>query len=561
MANQPYPWGADPNEPDTIPTQINGTVFTGPEPVGKYPRGASPFGVMDMVGSVWQMTDEYRDAHTRSMVLKGGANYRPYGSIWYFPQTDGHCSTGHCGVTTIQTHNKYFLMNPRYERCGTIGFRCAADHPGSSTLTCEGENLCGTFRAPLADVTLPSSPPSEWVLWDGNATVRSPGGAARLSDARSGLKGADLIGCNGTQSIFKWSGGNTSMGKCLSNGTQGVIFEVKAFNDNKSSTLSIYSGTIGSAAMLTATLKDGDKTTVLALDVPTTRDDVVSLAPYNVVWDVVFRAVSPSATLVINVSAPTVKPPPAPPSPSPAPCTQTLCGSVVAHKGDVMLSDFGVSDWTHYGYSGSTSAVNRKCNTSTLIQPLRVTNVHTFDDCPQTFSWVEGGCDPGSPPAAEVGGVRGTPSAIYVSGDVGSPAGQVNFTVLIPSVERDVYVYVYLGACGAKGVLNAHLLSPSGSTIASYQYFSGKQACQWTAVATLTIPPGSTAEASTRTLTGTWTQTQADHVVNPTNIQFHAIAVDAGRVYSGGGQSVLCAPGGAPDHSGTVVLQAAVLGV
>ena len=33
--------------------------------VDAHPAGASPFGVMDMVGNVWQWTDEYTDEHTR----------------------------------------------------------------------------------------------------------------------------------------------------------------------------------------------------------------------------------------------------------------------------------------------------------------------------------------------------------------------------------------------------------------------------------------------------------------------------------------------------------------
>ena len=41
----------------------------GPDDVDAHPPGASPFGVMDMVGNVWQWTDEYVDDHTRGGIL------------------------------------------------------------------------------------------------------------------------------------------------------------------------------------------------------------------------------------------------------------------------------------------------------------------------------------------------------------------------------------------------------------------------------------------------------------------------------------------------------------
>eukprot|EP01047_Picozoa_sp_COSAG01_P012730 COSAG01_NODE_581_length_15195_cov_16.315291_12_plen_92_part_00 len=59
---------------------------------------------------------EFQDNHTRSVCLRGGSNYRSAGSHWYFPNE-----------ADLLTHNKYFLMNPRYERAGTVGFRCVAD--------------------------------------------------------------------------------------------------------------------------------------------------------------------------------------------------------------------------------------------------------------------------------------------------------------------------------------------------------------------------------------------------------------------------------------------------
>jgi len=147
-STQPYPWGTeDPtlpaNQRKYMPEQRTGTVFPGPEHVGKYPAGASPFGVLDLVGSIWQYTDEYQDTHTRSVIVKGGTNYRPSSSMWYFPIVDHNCGSGHCGSFQNMFHNKYFLMNSRYERAGTLGFRCAADVPGSQE--CGGKQVCNTL--------------------------------------------------------------------------------------------------------------------------------------------------------------------------------------------------------------------------------------------------------------------------------------------------------------------------------------------------------------------------------------------------------------------------------
>ena len=84
--------------------------------VDAHPRGASPFGVMDMVGNVWQWTDEYVDDHTRAAILRGGNHYRPSGSIWYFPQAYKN-----------DQHGKLLLMAPSYDRSGGVGFRCVED--------------------------------------------------------------------------------------------------------------------------------------------------------------------------------------------------------------------------------------------------------------------------------------------------------------------------------------------------------------------------------------------------------------------------------------------------
>jgi formylglycine-generating enzyme required for sulfatase activity len=36
---------------------------------------------MDMVGNVWQWTDEYIDEHTRAAILRGTGHYQPEGSL------------------------------------------------------------------------------------------------------------------------------------------------------------------------------------------------------------------------------------------------------------------------------------------------------------------------------------------------------------------------------------------------------------------------------------------------------------------------------------------------
>ena len=90
--------------------------WTPPSDVAAHPKGASPFGVEDLVGNVWQWTDEYLDDHTRAGILRGGSHYQPQGSHWYFPQ-----------AYKLNEHGKYLLMAPAKDRSGAVGFRCVVD--------------------------------------------------------------------------------------------------------------------------------------------------------------------------------------------------------------------------------------------------------------------------------------------------------------------------------------------------------------------------------------------------------------------------------------------------
>jgi len=110
-----YPWGSD-WIASAVPVADTGHELRGPDSVSAHPQGKSPFGVEDMVGNIWQWTDEYEDVHTRTAILRGGSYYQPQGSYWYFPQ-----------AYKLSEHGKYLLMSPGQNRSGTLGFRCVKD--------------------------------------------------------------------------------------------------------------------------------------------------------------------------------------------------------------------------------------------------------------------------------------------------------------------------------------------------------------------------------------------------------------------------------------------------
>jgi len=108
-----YPWGNTFDE-DKLPVTVGDcTNPLIPDDVNAHPNGVSPFGVLDLVGNVWQMTDEFIDEHTRSACLKGGSKY-----------------VHKCFNNTnkVNEHQKYLLMAPCRDRSSMIGFRCVKDN-------------------------------------------------------------------------------------------------------------------------------------------------------------------------------------------------------------------------------------------------------------------------------------------------------------------------------------------------------------------------------------------------------------------------------------------------
>lgn len=121
-AQRQYPWGDELGaEGEHLPVPRQGRVSPPPEPSDMYSNvSASPFGLVDLVGNVWQYTaDKFQDEHTRFVLLKGGSSYQLTNtSMWYFPTAN---------AIKLNRHSKYFLFDDAYERAATIGFRCVYD--------------------------------------------------------------------------------------------------------------------------------------------------------------------------------------------------------------------------------------------------------------------------------------------------------------------------------------------------------------------------------------------------------------------------------------------------
>jgi formylglycine-generating enzyme required for sulfatase activity len=92
----------------------NGKLY----PVGKYNKGANPYGLQDLVGCVWQLTnDVYQSGSYRYIIMKGGSYFNPSSSWWYVQ-----------GGPRPLNYRQYLLrVSPGFERNATVGFRCVKD--------------------------------------------------------------------------------------------------------------------------------------------------------------------------------------------------------------------------------------------------------------------------------------------------------------------------------------------------------------------------------------------------------------------------------------------------
>ena len=107
-----WPWG----------NELHGTFcnnsFNKPTPVDAFSKGLSPYGAIDMVGNVWQMTnDTYFNGSNYFTVIRGGSYYKPDASSWYMQG----------GPQSLDKTQILLMVSPGFDRSSTVGFRCVKD--------------------------------------------------------------------------------------------------------------------------------------------------------------------------------------------------------------------------------------------------------------------------------------------------------------------------------------------------------------------------------------------------------------------------------------------------
>ncbi len=107
-----WPWGSD---FDPAKCNNSGGKLSA---VNDFPDGVNKWGVADLVGNVWQLTnDVYDDGSYNFIMIRGGSFYNPTSSWWYIK-----------GGPQPLNHTQMLLqVSPGFERNSTVSFRCVKD--------------------------------------------------------------------------------------------------------------------------------------------------------------------------------------------------------------------------------------------------------------------------------------------------------------------------------------------------------------------------------------------------------------------------------------------------
>lgn len=115
-----YPWGND-WDPARLNGGDSGKWESGVAPVGSYPAGASPYGVLDMAGNVMEWVDGWYQAYPGSDHAS-----KDFGQQFRIARGGGWGGVGHYAISHFYRTAYRFRLDPA-AAYADLGFRCAAD--------------------------------------------------------------------------------------------------------------------------------------------------------------------------------------------------------------------------------------------------------------------------------------------------------------------------------------------------------------------------------------------------------------------------------------------------
>jgi len=118
-----FPWGNefDIKRANTPLRWKKLSQFGDTTPVGAFPQGASPYGLMDMSGNVWEWTASWYKPYPNNKVASEsyGERYKTLkGGSWF------DCSFYNCGISAPVFNRAFFAKKVKND---SFGFRCAKD--------------------------------------------------------------------------------------------------------------------------------------------------------------------------------------------------------------------------------------------------------------------------------------------------------------------------------------------------------------------------------------------------------------------------------------------------
>jgi formylglycine-generating enzyme required for sulfatase activity len=100
-----YPWAKDKGDPRPTLANYGGNVDT-TTPVGRYSEGATPQGLMDMAGNVWEWMGSYYDMKKDRFALRGGSWFNVDRDLRCTSRIDNiipHYQENHTGFRTVRS--------------------------------------------------------------------------------------------------------------------------------------------------------------------------------------------------------------------------------------------------------------------------------------------------------------------------------------------------------------------------------------------------------------------------------------------------------------------------